>query len=196
MTDTLDDLLYKAAEDDHVALTGSNSLGLVSSIARELLIATAQLGEAEELVKERRENLRAIREQRLPDAMAEVGLTSFTLDTGDTVTIKNVITASLPNREKEPELRAAAFSWLIDNGYEDLIKYNLSATFDKGFKAEAETAYAAVIAIKGCKTAKLAEDCHYQTLNALIRQLAAAGSTVPADLFHLYQARVAEIGLR
>jgi hypothetical protein len=189
---TLDEMFEEAAVDDRRALTGSNALGHVSQLARDLLAAKQAITAAEATLAEKERAFQDIRDKKLPEAMSEVGLSTFTLDTGETLAIKNILSASMPNKDREPDLLAQAIAWLVANGHEDAIKSEVIVPFGKKDLAKAKE-MAIKLAAEGYKNVRIRESVHYQTLNSLMRDLITAGRPVPVHLFNLYQAQQAVI---
>lgn len=58
----------------------------------------------------------------LPEAFEQEGITSFTTDEGDRVTVAQVTRASVPAETKDE-----AYRWLKDNGFPDIVKETVHA---------------------------------------------------------------------
>lgn len=158
----------------------SNSLlQQVSELAKMQLVLEEEIKEKEVVLKQAQENLRRVQEDLLPSVMQEIGLKSFVLTTGATITIKDDIACSI-SKEGKP----AAFSWLRQNGHGDIIKHTVSVDFNK----EEDERAAKFIAFCEKHQMQPADDLkvHPQTLKAFIKEQLAMGKEIPLDLFGAY----------
>lgn len=140
----------------------------------------------EELLKATKEALRQVQEADLPMAMAEAGITAFTLEDGSGITLKDEVTASIPAKSK-----GEAFAWLDAHGFGDLIKTEVSTQFGRGEIAEARE-IAEFLQSQGL-AAEVSQSVHPQTLKAWVREQLAQGTNVPHELFGIYEATKAII---
>ena len=166
--------------EESVEIRVSNdALQQISTLASKQLEIIYEIERAEEALKKLEENLRRVQEIDLPNAMAEAGMKSFTLNNGSKITIKDDVAVSIPKDQKY-----AAYQWLRDNGFGDVIKHNVVVEFGK------EDDEAALRLMQYCeKQGKHAEDqqaVHSQTLKALVKEQLAKGVEIPLDLFGAY----------
>lgn len=153
------------------------SLGEVAELARSLSLADRRIEEAEQALSEAKERARLLREEAIPSAMHELGLASIKLDSGQTVSIKQDVQASITEANKP-----AAFDWLEKNNFGGLIKTEVGVRFGKGGIDDAAKLLTE-LAEKGFEPT-LKREVHHQTLCAFLReQLASADSQLPLDLF-------------
>ena len=152
------------------------SLNEISLMARSLVEAEAEVLRAEERLKTLKETARILREETIPSAMDELGLTSIKLDTGETLTIKQDVFASIP-----ADRRAEAYSWLEEHGFGGLIKVDVTTPFGRGDLDKAR-ALAERLRADGIETT-MEEVVHPQTLKAFLREQLQAGANVPLELF-------------
>lgn len=148
----------------------------MAALARALVDADAAVKEAEVNLHEAKERARVLREETIPSAMQELGLERLTLDTGQTVTVKQDVYASIPNDNKP-----AAYSWLEDHGYGGLVKTEVSVQYGKGELEDAKL-MASWLVDKGVNPS-LTQNVHAQTLKAFLREQLAGGYDVPLELF-------------
>jgi hypothetical protein len=130
-------------------------------------------------LKEKKKSLLKLTDEDLPSVLAEMGISSFSLDDGSTVDVKNTYGASIlvDNRPK-------AYDWLRENGYDDIIKNTVSSSFGRGEddRANAFTAFAQ----KEGYFVNQKTEIHPQTLRAFIKERCEAGDDFPMDLFGAY----------
>lgn len=134
------------------------------------------IAEQEERLKVRKAALRQISEIDLPDLMAEVGLSEFTLSNGKKVKIKEDLYAKIPD-DKFPD----AMLWLSDHGYSGLVKSTITANFGK---EELDKAELILVELReeGI-SAEMKQGIHPQTLKSFVKERLAAEEAIPFDLF-------------
>ena len=111
--------------------------------------------------------------------LAEQGLSSLKLADGSAVEVKKSYSCTIKKDDVE-----SAYTWLRENGLEDLIKNEVFVTFGKGEDNKAKDLL------------DLAEQEGYEpqqkskvepmTLKALYRERVEAGLDMPSDRFHLF----------
>jgi len=104
-----------------------SGLNTVAGLARQIRDEEKIIAELEQKLKEKKKSLLKLTDEDLPSVLAEMGISSFSLDDGSTVDVKNTYGASIlvDNRPK-------AYDWLRENGYDDIIKNTVSSTFGRG----------------------------------------------------------------
>ena len=154
----------------------SISLDSMAALARAMVDADASVEQAEVNLKEAKERARVLREETIPSAMQELGLEELKLDTGQKLSVKQDVYASIPSDKKDE-----AFQWLDENGFGGLIKVEVKTDYPKG---EAQAAYALFeeLQTRGIQ-ARYGQNVHAQTLKAFLREQIAAGTGVPLELF-------------
>jgi hypothetical protein len=154
----------------------TTNLDEMAAMARQLIAAQLKVEVIEEQLKEAKEASRKLREEDIPCAMQEIGLTSFTMDTGEKVRIAQEVYASIPADNK-----AEAFRWLVAHQFGDLIKTEVSVSFGRG-EAEEAGVLARDLKDKGLD-ASCTESVHPQTLKAFLKEQVTSGAAVPLELF-------------
>ncbi len=154
----------------------SISLDDMTTLARALLDADQEIDQAEQSLKEAKERARVLREETIPSAMQELGLEELKLNTGQKLSIKQEVYASIPAANKE-----AAYDWLNTNGFGGLIKVEVAADFRKGEQEVAMQLFNR-LQEEGLQV-HFDQGVHAQTLKAFLKEQLSIGSNIPLDLF-------------
>jgi len=162
------------------------SLEDVAHLARALLDAEQAEAQAEQALAKAQAHTTKLREETIPGVMQEMGLKSIALSTGQTVSLKDEVYASIP-KDNKPD----AFKWLDANGFGSLIKTEVSIEWGRGDMKKALTFYKRVR--KTLPQANMDMTVHAQTLKAFIREQLAKAASVPLDLFGARSVLVAKI---
>lgn len=151
----------------------------ISALAELQLGWQKRVDTLEAHLKDAKEELRKIQEIALPAALMQAGVRSITLVTGENVSIKEDIYASIPKDERYHE----ALEWLREHGFADVIKNEIKVNFGKGEEALAGELNK-ILAEHGWLI-KAAQNVtvHPSTLKALIKEQMAKGADIPMDLF-------------
>lgn len=152
------------------------SLDSMAALARALVDADAAVDDAEVNLKDAKERARVLREETIPSAMQELGLEELKLDTGQKLSVKQDVYASIPSDKKDE-----AYNWLDAHGFGGLIKVEVKTDYPKG-EAQAALQLFAELQDRGLN-AQYGQNVHAQTLKAFLREQIAAGNNVPLDLF-------------
>ena len=154
-------------------------LKTVSELARAIAAKEAQVADLDRQLKDAKKELLKLTDEDLPASMAEMGLASFTLDDGSQIDVKPTYGASIlvDNRPK-------AYEWLRDNGYDDIIKNNVSVSFGRG-EDDLANAFKAVAEKEGY-VPQQETSIHAGTLKAFVRERIEAGDEFPMELFGAY----------
>jgi len=154
-------------------------LKTVSELARAIAAKEAQVADLDRQLKDAKKELLKLTDEDLPASMAEMGLASFTLDDGSQIDVKPTYGASIlvDNRPK-------AYEWLRDNGYDDIIKNNVSVSFGRG-EDDLANAFKAVAEKEGYLPQQ-ETSIHAGTLKAFVRERIEAGDEFPMELFGAY----------
>ncbi len=180
-----DDIL-KMMEEDFEEKFASNLekadggiLRTVSELARAIAAKEQEVADLDRQLKDAKKELLKLTDEELPACMAEMGLASFTLDDGSQIDVKPTYGASIL-----VDNRPAAYEWLRDNGYDDIIKNNVSVSFGRG-EDEIANAFKAVVEKEGY-IPQQDTSIHAGTLKAFVRERVEAGDEFPMDLFGAY----------
>jgi hypothetical protein len=157
----------------------------LSTLVRQLRGVEAKIEDVEKTLKVLKQEKQRLSVELIPQLMVEMGIERIDVD-GVTVTRKMLVSASIPE-----ERRDEAFSWLRENGLDDIIKNDVVLSFGKG---EDNMAGHAVGLLKqegfdpSVKT-----HVHPMTLKAFVRERVEGGKPINLDLFGAFITNAAEI---
>ena len=176
-----DDIFKQLEEDFEETLSSVNKVdqgGLTSlaSLARQIQEEEGAIAKLEDTLKQAKKKLLKLTDEDMPAVMQEVGMNKFELDDGSMVEVKPTYGASIL-----VDNRPQAYDWLRDNGYDDIIKNNVTCSFGRGEddKASAFKAFAS----KEGYVANQKTEIHSQTLRAFVKERVEAGDAFPMELF-------------
>lgn len=158
----------------------------VASIAREIRGTEELIATLDKDLKKAKEKLLKLTDQEMPALMAEMGISSLTLDDGAVVKVTQTYGASIlvDNRPK-------AYDWLRDHGYDDIIKNTVMCQFGRGEDDRAKD-FAEFAAENGYAPEQKTE-IHPQTLRAFVKERIENGDEFPMELFGAYVGQRATI---
>lgn len=154
-------------------------LTTVAGVARAIRDKEKEVAALEQKLKDEKKALLKLTDEELPTMLAEIGLSSMKLDDGSEVTVKPTYGASIL-----VDNRPAAYEWLREQGYDDIIKNTVACQFGRGEddKASAFKAFAE----KEGYLAEQKEEIHPQTLRAFVKERVENGDDFPMELFGAY----------
>jgi len=158
----------------------------ISALARRAKLLEKEIDDLEETVKERKNQYRKITEEALPEALAQLGMSSFKMEDGSSIDIKPFYSASISEAR-----RAEAFQWLRDHGFEDIIKNTVSVRFGRG-EDELCVRLLDLLGQQGYPAAQ-AEKVEPQTLKAWVKERVERGEEFPTELFGAFIGKKATI---
>ena len=178
MSDDLAKLMEQDFEENAASVEKIDQQGLtsVAALARTIRDKEAKISDLEQTLKEEKKALIKLTDEEMPSMLAEIGMSSFALDDGSTVEVKQTYGASILV-DKRPE----AYEWLRDNGYDDIIKNTVACQFGRGEDDQA-SAFAAFAQQQGYVPDQKTE-VHPQTLRAFVKERCEAGEDFPMELF-------------
>ena len=154
-------------------------LTTVAGMARAIRDKEKAVATLEQTLKEEKKALLKMTDEDLPTMLAEIGLASMKLDDGSEVTVKQTYGASIL-----VDNRPAAYDWLRDHGYDDIIKNTVACQFGRGEDDQASAFKA--IAEKQGYLAEQKTEIHPQTLRAFVKERVESGDEFPMELFGAY----------
>jgi hypothetical protein len=154
-------------------------LTTVAGMARAIRDQEETVAELEQKLKSEKRALMKMTDEDLPTMLAEIGLTSMKLDDGSEISVKPTYGASIL-----VDNRPAAYEWLRENGYDDIVKNTVACTFGRGEddKASAFKAFAE----KEGFFAEQDTSIHPSTLRAFVKERVENGDDFPMELFGAY----------
>ena len=168
-----------ASDPSKLDTLNSQNLRSMAEVARAIRDKEAEIESLEKTLKARKEALRKQSEEELPSMMAEIGVNSFELDDGSRVTVKDLYGGHISAANRD-----AAYQWLRENNFDDIIKNTLSIVFGRGEDQEADR-YMKILEGHGLLPEQNT-GVHSSTLKAWIKERMEAGDEFPMDLFGAY----------
>ena len=176
VNDNLDDILGGEAINTLAVEATDGEVRRIAELANKQLELERGVAELEDQLKAKKEQLRVVQEHDLPDALAEAGVSEIRLADGSRVKAEPFVTAHITKAKAEE-----AHTWLVDNGFGDIIKREVTAKFGKSdWKIAVEALQARGIKIE------TKEAVHHSTLKAFAKEQMEQGTDLPVDLFGLY----------
>jgi hypothetical protein len=187
----MNDLLSKMASDsgqttDKLDTLDTSKLDGVSRLANDAANLEQEISDAERLLKQKKDDLRKITDEQLPEILEEMGLQKFTLTDGSEISVSPLYAASIPVDRRED-----AYQWLRDHGFGDLVKNNVTVSFGVG-EDDAAKEFTTLCDLQGYAPNQI-EKVEPSTLRGWLRERVEAGDPVPLDLFGAYIAQRAKI---
>ena len=170
---------FEEASATAVEKVSQDGLGSVAEMARAIRVKEDQIAGLEAQLKETKKELLKLTDEDLPAMLQELGLSKFTLDDGSNVEVKPTYGASI-----KVDNRPAAFEWLREHGYDDIIKNTVACSFGRG-EDDRASAFAAFAEKEGY-FAEQKTEVHPQTLRAFVKERVEAGDEFPMELFGAY----------
>lgn len=192
----MSDAQLPTAEVEHAGESSPEKLNLVLQLARSMKAQQLHIEKLEAELADRSKALKKIAEVDIPNALNDAGLEEMPLGEGWTVKIKNVITGSISEANKE-----RAHEWLEKHGMGGLIKHVITISFGRDEDRWAKKFLADCAKRKKPLNASRKDAVNSQTLSATVReqiQLATdAGEDprqrIPFDLFGVFELKKAEL---
>lgn len=176
--------------------TPTNDLDLTKAIAKT---AKAQ-AEAEEKVNKcqlelskAQDALRLIAEKTMPELMTKLGLDKIQTQDGLTVKIEEKLRTSMASGDEEKQKKA--FEWLIEMGFERLIKREFKIEFGKEELAWAKKFESDLKKRKKPLNCSRKEAVHPSTLASVLTKQLQEGVDVPLELFGAHMQKFSKIEL-
>ena len=179
MSDDLTKLMeqdFEETQASSVEKVDQQGLTSVAELARQIRDKEERIQDLEEKLKDEKKTLLKLTDEEMPAMLAEIGISSFSLDDGSTVEVKQTYGASILT-----DNRSAAYEWLRDNGYDDIIKNTVRCQFGRGEDDQA-SAFAAFAQQQGYVPEQKTE-IHPQTLRAFVKERVEEGDAFPMELF-------------
>lgn len=159
----------------------------LTGLARALLDAEADSEAAAHVASAAAERVRVLREDTLPNIMLEIGIDKITLTTGQVLSLKQDVYASITK-----ENRDEAFGWLTEQGLDSVIKTEVVTAWGKGELKKAIKFFKSLQKRKGI-VVLFNQEVHPQTLKALLREQIAIGANIPMETFGARAVFVAKV---
>ncbi len=182
-----EDELFLLEDAELASNVSDGQLNSVQELGNRQLKLEQLIDRLEEAVKDAKEAKRKIAEDLLPKKLMEVGLSSFTLQTGESISMEHLVAATMPKADT-PEF-PKAISWLEDQGIGDIVKKVVEAKFGRGDQELADRVMAAIMQVtNGNIPVEMKESVNYMTMNSVFKQRMQKGESLPTaeDGFSIY----------
>lgn len=180
------DNLFEEFDKDASAVPTPEKLSQIAVLAERQRLWRDRVETLDKELSDAKQSLRQIQEVELPEIMLSCGVREFKLVNGLKIVIKKFYQGKIT-----PENRAEAFSWLKEQGHDDIIKNTVYMQFGKGEDQQAE------VAIKMLQsfgyTPANEKSIHAMTLKAFIKEMVETGADLPLETFGVYIGNKAEI---
>jgi len=182
MTDIFEDIIDEA---DALSSVDTGTGKQLSSLVRNLRNVEQQIEDAEEHLKALKQEKHKLSVENIPALMDEMGVERLDVD-GVTVERKMIVSASIPAARKDE-----AFSWLRDNGLDDIIKNDVTCSFGKGEDNVAGDVVG-LLQERGFDP-KTKTHVHPSTLKAFVKERITDGKPIDLDMFGAFISNAAQI---
>lgn len=179
--------LNDVIEDQIKALPPKEKLSQLSIMASKQLTIEQEIAEKEKEIEELKGNLAKVSEIAIPELMSALGLSEVRLTNGLILSVKSFYSAKITDQ--------AAYTWLENNGYGDIIKGEVSLQYPKDTDKEIIEAICTYIAEKGF-FAENKIQVHPSTLRAWIKGVIEEGVQIPRELFNVYVGQRSKLSLK
>ncbi len=158
----------------------------ISKLAMTQLVLEQEIEKTESKLAEYKKNHKWISESKIPEAMNEVGMSSFGLSNGAGVQVKPFYDAKIDDSNRE-----VCFKWLIENGHGALIGKDLVLSFGNvdldwekliPFITKCIHEFDEELKVETSVT----QGVHHATLKAFVKEQVTAGKEFPLAMFKGY----------
>ena len=178
------DLLTQMQQDS--GSTAQDNMGKIGAVANDVADTDKEIADLEEQLKKKKDYKKHLAENVLPNLFAEVGLSELKLADGRHLKVTNYYGASIKDAKKE-----AAFEWLRNNGFGDLIKNQVSCSFGRN---EDEKAKSLIDTLNDQGYQSMQREwVEPSTLRAFIREQHEAGKELPMDLLGAFVVAISHL---
>ena len=157
----------------------------LSQLVRSLRNVEQQIEDVENHIKSLKQEKHRLSVENIPSLMDEMGVERIDVD-GLTVERKMIISASIPKDRKDE-----AFSWLRENGLDDIIKNDVTCSFGKGQDNSAKNVIA-ILQDAGFDPATKTH-VHPSTLKAFVKERVTDGKPIDLDMFGAFISNAAQL---
>ena len=181
---------------DDVFLDGEGKDALMTKLtkfANKQVDLEDKVDEAEKNVTKLKGQLKEISESTIPGLMQELRLDEIKTSDGFKVLIIKKMRASIP--AKDMVKKAKALKWLVDNGFEKLIKRTIDIEFSREEAEEAKTLMKELEKDHPDLNMVSKEGVHPNTLSAFVNEQMELGKQIPKELFQAHEMKTTKIEL-
>ena len=170
--------LLKQMQEDASAVPEDN-LGKIGAVATDIAETETEIANLKEQLKKKEEYRTKLSEEVLPSLFSEVGLSELKLSDGRKIKVSEYYRAAI-----KVENREAAYAWMRNNGFGDLVKNQVTCSFGRN-EDEKASSLISDLSEKGLEPAQR-EWVEPSTLRAFVREQYESGKEIPMDLLGAY----------
>jgi hypothetical protein len=163
-----------------------DSVKSISEKCNQLKDLQKQIDDQEDKLKTLKNQSRDLEERIIPEMMQEAGVSLLKLADGSSVEVKPFYAAKIPESRVDE-----AFGYLRSNGFEDLIKNTVTASFGRG--QDNQVSELISVCEKFGFNYNKKEKVEPMTLKAFVKEQVEGGKKLPFDLFGVYIANKTKI---
>ncbi len=164
--------------------------------AAEFVNLEMEIKRLESTIEEMKNRYNTIKHRELPEIFNRIGLDRIGLpDSNVDVCIGPYYKASIPN-DWDDSRKNAAFTWLEDNGHQDVIKATVSASFKKGKLDTAREIQKLISKYYPESSPQCTVGVHWQTLTSLVKELTEQGKLPPLETLGAFVGYTTKISSR
>lgn len=184
------ELLYGVVKEreERILGEGSDKLAKIGAVGDAMLALDADIASLEATIDLKKKELFELKTKTLPDLLREVGMSSFAMEDGTTVELKDEIYPDIP-----AALREDAYEWLRKNGHGDLIKHEIKVTFGMGEDDSALAIRRLLVDHESPVNFTEKETVLPQSLKAWIKEQDRKGGDLPDGLINVHRVTVAHM---
>ena len=182
MTDIFEDIFD---EIDALERVDTDTGKQLSTLVQELRKVEDEIAEYETHIKYLKAAKQKLTVENIPALMDQMGVERLDVD-GLTVERKMIVSASIPTDRREE-----AFSWLRENGLDDIIKNDITVSFGKGEDNVAGDVVG-LLQERGFDPVTKTQ-VHPSTLKAFVKERIMDGKPIDLDMFGAFIANTAQI---
>ena len=164
-------------------------LSQVASLVRQQLALERRVADLEDDLAKAQSELKIVSEVLLPATLAEIGMTKLRMDDGSEISVSRYYGASI-SKAKQGE----AFTWLRENGHDDLIKNQVSVSFGRSDDSIAQSLRDRLEG-EGFETNQKVW-VEPMTLKAFVKEQVESGAPIPTETFGIFIGEKAKITRR
>ena len=173
----MNDLLKKMQQDS--GATAQDNMGKIGAVATDIAETENEIQKIKEELKRKEDYKTKLSEEVLPSLFSEVGLSELKLSDGRKIKVSEYYRAAI-----KVENRDAAYTWLRNNGFGDLVKNQVTCSFGRN-EDEKASSLISDLNEKGLEPMQR-EWVEPSTLRAFVREQYEAGRELPMDLLGAY----------
>ena len=170
--------LVKQMQEDASSVPEDN-MGKIGAVATDIAETENEIANLKEQLKKKEDYRTKLSEEVLPSLFSEVGLSELKLSDGRKIKVSEYYRAAI-----KVENREAAYAWMRNNGFGDLVKNQVTCSFGRN-EDEKASGLMSELSDKGLEPAQR-EWVEPSTLRAFVREQYEKGVDLPMELLGAY----------